>query len=146
MNIAADLDASLALLTPVWIVRGLCIPNGNQFPPVSDATGHQSSRDPLLCCWQFLFKTCVLKRERVTRVASPLPEPRIVRATASVRPRPAVRQAVLKYRVRRGQTPSHVARHKVAVRTVRKASRLGKAGRPHVGQALRVVRATESET
>jgi membrane-bound lytic murein transglycosylase D len=84
--------------------------------------------------------------ERVTRVASPLPEPRIVRATASARPRPAVRQAVLKYRVRRGQTPSHVARHKVAVRTVRKASRLGKAGRPHVGQALRVVRATESET
>jgi len=57
-----------------------------------------------------------------------------------------VRHAVLTYRVRRGQTLSHIARHhKVSVRSLRKANRLGKAGRVRPGQVLKIVRVAQRE-
>jgi membrane-bound lytic murein transglycosylase D len=81
--------------------------------------------------------------ERVTRVAAPTPEPRVVTAKASVRSRPTARPAVLTYRVRPGQTLSHIARaHRVSVESLRKVNRIGKAGKLHAGQVLKIARST----
>jgi membrane-bound lytic murein transglycosylase D len=72
--------------------------------------------------------------ERVTRS-----EPRIIRASASAKSRPAVRSAMLSYRVRPGQTLSHIAHaHKVSVARIRSANRLGKSSKVRAGQVLRI--------
>jgi membrane-bound lytic murein transglycosylase D len=77
--------------------------------------------------------------ERVTRVASPGPsEARVIRASISGKAR-VVRAPVLTYRVRRGQTLSHIARaHKVSVARLRSANRIGKADKVRAGQVLRI--------
>jgi peptidoglycan lytic transglycosylase D len=81
--------------------------------------------------------------ERVTREAAPAPEPRVVTAKASVRSRQAARPAVLTYRVRPGQTLSHIARaHRVSVESLRKTNRIGKGGKLHAGQVLKIARST----
>jgi membrane-bound lytic murein transglycosylase D len=78
--------------------------------------------------------------ERVTRVASPSPsEPRVIRASTSAKTRPAARGVVLTYRVRPGQTLSHIARaHKVSVARLRSVNRIGKAAKVRAGQLLRI--------
>jgi membrane-bound lytic murein transglycosylase D len=78
--------------------------------------------------------------ERVTRVASPAPsEARVIRASTAAKARPAIRSAVLTYRVRPGQTLSHIARqHKVSVARLRSANRIGKAAKVRAGQLIRI--------
>ncbi|HJQ83870.1 MAG TPA: transglycosylase SLT domain-containing protein [Candidatus Binatia bacterium] len=81
--------------------------------------------------------------ERVTRA----PEPRVVRASATERTRPATRSTARTHRVRRGQTLSHIARaHGVSVESLRKTNRLGRDGKLRVGQVIRIARSAESET
>jgi membrane-bound lytic murein transglycosylase D len=76
--------------------------------------------------------------ERVTRVASSS-EPRVIRASTSAKARPVVRAPVLTYRVRPGQTLSHIARaHNVSVARLRSANRMGKTAKVRAGQVLRI--------
>jgi membrane-bound lytic murein transglycosylase D len=74
--------------------------------------------------------------EHVTRASS---EPRIIRASTSVKGRSAARSAMLSYRVRPGQTLSHIARaHKVSVARLRSANRMGKSAKVRAGQLIRI--------
>ena len=73
--------------------------------------------------------------ERVTRGS----EPRVIRASTSTKGRLGVRSTVLSYRVRPGQTLSHIAlEHKVSVARLRSVNRIGRAARVRAGQVLRI--------
>ncbi|HYR95631.1 MAG TPA: transglycosylase SLT domain-containing protein [Candidatus Binatus sp.] len=74
--------------------------------------------------------------ERVTRVVS---EPRVIRASTSTKGRSSVRSPLLTYRVRPGQTLSHIAlQHKVSVARLRSVNRIGRAAKVRAGQVLRI--------
>ncbi len=64
----------------------------------------------------------------------------VTQVAASTTPRRVrVRPAVLSYRVRPGQTLSHIAKqHRVSVDRLRSTNRIGKAGRLHPGQVLKI--------
>jgi membrane-bound lytic murein transglycosylase D len=74
----------------------------------------------------------------------PVRQGRVVRAAARAparRGRPRVRSAALTYRVRAGQTLSHIARqHKVSVSALRSTNRLGKEALIRPGQVLKIPR------
>jgi membrane-bound lytic murein transglycosylase D len=81
--------------------------------------------------------------EHVTRAAA---EPHVIRASTA-KTRPAVRTAVMTYRVRPGQTLSHIAReHKVSVARLRTANRIGKKAKVRAGQVIRIPVASQNAT